>query len=375
VSRSITIVGASARAAAFSAARAGLDVYAADLFADLDLRFLCSASPVADYPGGLAAAVAGPQGGGWMYTGALENYPSLVDELAQIRRLWGNAGDTLRRVRRPRLVARALERSGLPCPAVAFDPATLDASRHWLIKAIRSAGGLHVARYVSHNNDGRKKGYYFQEFIEGSSCSAVFVAAGGRAVLLGVTRQLIGEAWTGCRGFQYCGSLGPLHLDNATIEGWCRLGTILAEEFELVGLFGVDAVVNAAGVWPVEINPRYTASVEVLERSLSIRAIDLHVAACDFARLPVSVPAPGGTPSGKAVVFARRPFVVPRSWECFVDASADGAWPAYADVPPPGSSIETGAPILTVLATGADEGDVLENLQRNAAVILAATER
>ena len=43
------------------------------------------------------------------------------------------------------------------------------------------------------------------------------------------------------------------------------MGAALADVFDLCGLFGVDGVVRGNRFWPVEINPRYTASMEVLE--------------------------------------------------------------------------------------------------------------
>ena len=44
-----------------------------------------------------------------------------------------------------------------------------------------------------------------------------------------------------------------------------QLGLDLARGCGLRGLFGVDFVLSEGVPWPVEINPRYTASVEVLE--------------------------------------------------------------------------------------------------------------
>ena len=44
----------------------------------------------------------------------------------------------------------------------------------------------------------------------------------------------------------------------------------------LRGLFGVDFVLRDGIPWPVEVNPRYTASVEVLEFAAGIRALTLH---------------------------------------------------------------------------------------------------
>ena len=99
MSESITIVGASARAAAQSALRAGLRPFAGDLFADADLAGACPTVQVPQYPDGLEGLLASAPAGGWMYTGALENHPDLVDRLAEMRPLWGNRGDVLRRVR------------------------------------------------------------------------------------------------------------------------------------------------------------------------------------------------------------------------------------------------------------------------------------
>src|SRR5206468_8888687 len=77
-SNSVLILGASARAAAFSARRAGLAPWCADLFADADLRRLCPVRriDVADYPAGLVTALADAPPGPVLYTGALENYPA-----------------------------------------------------------------------------------------------------------------------------------------------------------------------------------------------------------------------------------------------------------------------------------------------------------
>src|SRR5438067_508062 len=99
----VLIVGASTRAAAFSALRAGLRPWCADLFADVDLQHACPALRIAgsDYPHGLERMLALAPPGPWLYTGALENRPAFVERLAQLRPLWGNDQAVLRRVRRP----------------------------------------------------------------------------------------------------------------------------------------------------------------------------------------------------------------------------------------------------------------------------------
>ena len=83
---------------------------------------------------------------------------------------------------------------------------------------------------------------------------------------------------------RYAGSLGPLPLDPRRHASLTRIGEVLAREFDLRGLFGVDFIDDGAEPWPIEVNPRYTASIEVLERALSFSAVGWHVAACRVGR-------------------------------------------------------------------------------------------
>ena len=369
----LTIVGASARAAAHSARRAGFSPYAADLFADVDLRNFCPSVLVGDYPQGLERACAGPQPGGWMYTGALENYPELVDRLAALRTLWGNGAAVLRAVRDPRRVARAVAAERVSAPALAETPAGLPTDGSWLVKPYRSAGGanIHVwtADVASTESSDR---HYFQQRVDGLPCAAVYVAARGSAMLLGVTEQLVGVGWSGAPVFSYAGSIGPLALKPWQQKGFARLGGCLAKEFGLVGLFGVDAVVSAERIWILEVNPRYTASVEVLERTLELSAVGLHVAACRDGALPRVKAAPRSSPparAGKVIVYARRQMVVPEALALAVEPHLGATWPRYADVPPPGTEIRSGRPILTLLSSGPTTKHVVSDLRERAAQI------
>ncbi len=370
----LTIVGGSARAAAFSAVRAGFAVHAADRFADADLRRICPAVQVDDYPAGLADVLGGSHSGGWLYTGALENYPAMVDQLAGIRPLWGNASGVLRRVRHPQRVADALGGRGLRCPAVTLDARLLPRDGSWLCKSLRSSGGAQVSRFdqLAPIGGHREADNYFQQFVEGTACSAVYVAASRKAALLGVTRQLIGARWTGADGFCYCGSVGPLLLSGDMAENFVRIGNVLAHEFELTGLFGVDAIVNSQGVWPVEVNPRYTASVEILEWALGIRAMELHVAACQAAELPTPRAVVPRRQCGKAVLFATNRMKISADFDSPANQAETSPWPALADIPARGTVIEPGWPILTVFAEGSGEREVLDTLRRRAADVRSA---
>jgi predicted ATP-grasp superfamily ATP-dependent carboligase len=367
----LTIVGASARAASHSARRAGFSPCAADLFADVDLRGFCPSVLVSDYPQGLERACAGPQPGGWMYTGALENYPGLVDRLASIRALWGNGGAVLRAVRDPRRVADAVAADRASAPALAESSAGLPTDGSWLVKPYRSAGGANIRVWNADAppSDSPDRSY-FQQRVDGLVCSAVYVAARGSALLLGVTEQLVGVGWSGAPAFSYAGSIGPLALEAWQRKSFARLGERLAAAFGLVGLFGVDAVLTAEKLWILEVNPRYTASVEVLERALALGAVGLHVTACRDGALARADVARASTPAicaGKVIVYARRPVVVPEALALAIEPQLGATWPPYADVPAPGTEIRGGRPVLTLLSSGPTAKHVLSDLRERAA--------
>ena len=97
----ILIVGASGRAAAASAIRAGYEPHVIDLFADADTIRLCPTivCPSVDYPHGLIALANAAPPMPWMYTGGLENHPDVVMAISEHRELVGNDANVLREVR------------------------------------------------------------------------------------------------------------------------------------------------------------------------------------------------------------------------------------------------------------------------------------
>lgn len=352
----LLILGASARAAAFSARRAGFQPVCGDLFADADLQACCTAVAVTDYPDGLEQVASEAPPAAWMYTGGLENYPQLVERIARGRPLLGVGSAELQRVRDPRLVAAALQASGLPVPACQSTSSGLPADGSWLAKGRRSSGGGQVfawrgQRRFSSGGDA----WYFQRRIDGQPCAALFVAACGRAVLLGVTEQLL-LGQQADRPYSYAGSIGPLRLTPELTGRFECLGNVLAADFQLTGLFGVDAVFAAGEVWPVEINPRYPASAEIVERATGASTVALHVAACREAMLPSCTPAiiSDGW-HGKRILYSRCNAVVSeelaRQW---FELNLATPWPEAADVPAAGAKIGAGQPVMTLFAQAED---------------------
>ena len=379
--QSFIILGASTRAAAFSALRAGLQPTCADLFADLDLADRCDVSQIAgtEYPDGLELAALSAAPGPWAYVGALENHPELVERIARRRPLLGNGPKVLRRARDPFEIAAFLTRVGLPCPRVQRLGERPAPDERWLVKPCAGAGGRGVREYqvlqdvrqysVLRTQDSESDAcvsaphsHYLQQRIDGPSCAATFVADGKRAMLLGLTRQLVGEPELHAKPFHYCGSIGPLPIDGRMQENLAQLGHVLAAEFGLLGLFGVDGILADGEFWPVEINPRYTASVEVLELALGVATMTLHRDACTRGAIPAESAAIGrrlstekGNMLGKAILFSSESIEV-RDLSGYLRDPLDctSRWPVprIADVPRAGEQFAAGQPICTVFARG-----------------------
>jgi uncharacterized protein len=365
-SERLLLVGASVRAAAFSALRAGLSPWCVDLFADADLVAACPTQRLTTpYPDGFADLLAsGPQGP-WLYTGGLENHPHLVSRVARQRPLWGNGAAVLQACRDPVVVSRLLRGAGLPAPALCLPPQIPDPGRRWLVKPLRGAGGAGV--HFLEPGEPALAREIIQEYVEGDSYAALFVGAGSATTLLGLTRQLVGVDWLHAQPFHYCGSIGPLVLGPALNDQLNLLGRTLALGCGLVGLFGVDGVIRDGVFWPVEVNPRYTASVEVLEYATGVCALEWHRLACT-SRLPTDRAVPTATEVvGKAILFASADVVFP----------ADGPWmkelqtpfdpwrpPSHADIPDAGTTLRARQPILTVLARGNTSEGVSAALRR-----------
>lgn len=370
----LLILGASARAAAFSARQANIACSTADLFADSDLAAISPTLRITDYPNGFVEAAEESSATAFMYTGGLENEPDLVDRLAQVLPLWGNGGEVLRRVRNPFLMADALCEAGLPCPEVVDGKECPPRDGTWLRKSVRSCGGSGVTIFDA--NSPRGKDGFYQRRIEGWPCSALFVAGGGKTRMLGVTEQLIGPAWDAPQPFGYAGSIGPLLLEDSLHRQWERIGECLADRFSLLGIFGVDGIVGDGEILPVEVNPRYTSSAEILERAGAGSAVGLHVDTFPGNSWQERVPGcPTDKVAGKLTVFAKRAVRVgPPISSLVVRSAEDSDRPIFADIPYEGEPVAAGRPVLTVLADGKSRREVAERLRSRAKMVHRALE-
>jgi predicted ATP-grasp superfamily ATP-dependent carboligase len=374
----VGVVGASARAAVHSLARAGFSAWAVDQFADRDLTRVapCALCPQGSYPDTIPELAEQFPPGPVLYTGGLENHPHIIAKLASQRELWGNPPEVLTRVRDPFTLFPALAEAGFATPRFVPPGDPCPSEGRWLRKPLRSAGGFGIR--FAQPGETPSPHHYFQEFIAGTPMSAQFVSDPSATnnwestALNGVTMQLIGEPWLHAAPFAYCGNIGPIELPHQVQANVWWSGLQFAKPAKTRGLWGLDFILSEEAVYPVEMNPRYTAAVEVLELAWRCSFLRTH-AECftgSCALVKYKSWQRWDTPVGKAIYFAPHRITFPHAgpWDADLAGEFD-PWrvPQFADIPEPGSVIELGWPVLTFFTTGSTPEECRERLQSRAA--------
>ena len=384
----VILVGASVRSAAESAKRAGKRVIGIDLFGDTDTLAACdqhlcfrsvtqrtSATAIAinrlrDVPvlvvGGLGQKLSlpailrrraiGPMSGG--RTAVSIDSLERITKAACVRfprtQVWTESGDG----------------------HVGHWPEPPSARQRWLVKQSRSTAGFGVTWADSRQPTSPplppisahlppRSPHVRQLWIAGRSIGVTYLADGSRALLLGACRSRFTRR--GKCPFIYSGSVGPIRLVGRVVEQLRHLGDVCVDVLGLRGIFNVDLVIDRCNrLWVLEINPRWSASSEVLEPAWSQqlgplfrwhlgllqRTIAFDSSSCDRllreAHQPFQV--------WKRIVFARRPGSFDRHWldqtlrQGLRRTERQTEVPVrIADVPKHGTPIARSEPILTLL--------------------------
>ncbi len=371
----LIIIGASARAAAQSAIRAGYLPWCIDLFADRDLQVIAPVKrcPRGTWPGGILELIRDAPPGPVLFTGGMENHLDVVAAIVRHRPSLGSSPQGMATVRSPDYLSNIislgikaiyapppLEQQGIyftPQACKAYDRVPWHAPVTWtlrwlagmrfLIKPRNGAGGRGIRVWSPFRRVGTNE--FVQRFVRGVPVSGVFVAHNNAAMLVAISEQIIGDAAFGARPFAYVGNIGPLKLSTPAVSQLQFVGMTVAPHLE--GVFGVDAILvprpkdgspGVDAIYPIEINPRYVASIEIFERGTgdALLRIPVH-------RLNAGRPYIEGAASiqGKAIVYAKHRVLAPDDWSEFgIDT--------IADVPRRGEVIEAHHPVCTVFAQG-----------------------
>ncbi len=341
----ILIAAISGRALAQSARRGGYQVLVADFFGDQDT--LQAAKDHVRFPGALARGIeadalfdalnalgARHHPLGIVCGSGFEDRPQLLERIAKSWRLFGNGAAVVAKIKDPAALSAICLEAAIPVPDFCLEKPQRTAD--WLAKRRGGAGGSHI-RPAGQAIHGR---LYYQRKMPGVPISALFLADGANATVLGFSSQWHLPAAD--KPYRYGGAAQPATLPAHMAASLTAAVHRLSGTAALVGLNSADFIVDDERFWLLEINPRPGATLDIFEPAQG-SLFALHMAAC-AGRLP---PAPcyTGRVRAAAIVYA----------ESDIPSFPTLNWPHWtADRPQQGLAIKAGEPLCTVYACGAD---------------------
>jgi predicted ATP-grasp superfamily ATP-dependent carboligase len=360
------IAAVTGRSLAGSAARGGHRAVVLDCFADRDTCRLAAAchrvgrEDAIRFDGrallAAAAAAAPPRSSaGLVYGGGFEARTPLLARLARGRTLYGNPPEIVAAVKDPHRFFRLLDRLGVRHPAVRFERPHRAAG--WLVKEPGGAGGAHVRPA----DQGRAPaGAYFQRFEAGQCLSALFLADGARARVLGFSRQWTAPARK-ARPFLYGGAAGGVHLPARMASDLRSTIDLLVNATGLVGLNGLDFLQRGNEWLALEMNPRPTATLDLYDPDYPSGLFEWHLRAC----------------GGELPERAARPRAARAHGIVYLSGSArmsdELRFPRWCrDVPMPGTHLQPGDPVCTVHASAPDLHLAVALVRRRQAIMQQA---
>ena len=361
----VLIAAASGRALAASARRAGYAPLVTDFFGDEDTIAAAQAhvrirphNGRSMDPDELIAAFHA-LGATHDPSGAVcgTGFEDRTDVLARIAQHWtliGNSPATVERIKDPTFLAALCRRCGIPHPDTR--PDLPNDAAGWLAKRSGGAGGTHI-RIVAGERTA-PEAYYFQRRVSGDPVSALVLADGHSAMVLGFSAQWSSPAPE--QPFRYGGAVQPAPLTRATAGALTGAVQQLTSLISLVGLNSFDFLVDGREFHLLEINPRPGATLDIFEPRGGASMFAMHVEACRGI-LP-DTPPTYGRAAASAIVYADRD--IPRIPSL--------SWPGWVgDRPIAGSSISAQSPLCTVFASAATAALARKLVDRRARAILA----
>ena len=385
------------RAAAADAKRSGHSVIAVDRFGDRDLLSICERWIEYDESGQWMSELADipscpivPVGGFKWPTYQCEGDSQLANLHSHLVAYPNPA--TLDRLNSPQWLGEIASRCEITFPETRhqikgrtepiFQPTVYSTmeTNQWLRKPKIHAGGIGIS-FASENSSCSPQ-EFLQRRLSGKPIGANFIAwqndSESRVELLGVFRAITYRR-NRAQPFLYGGSMGPILLPPKLASTITRLAQAIATELNLLGLFNIDLLLgNKNELAMLEINPRYSASMELIPISTSL--INWHLACyqhrpnigaeinCD---VNIVRQCPSQTFACKRVVYAKSV----QQDVTFDSAKLAPSLPTITlcDLPRSSASIAPGEPVCTVLVTGAKTMAQATRLSVKESVRLQAT--
>ena len=348
----LILIGASVRALAFSCIRAGYQPWCIDLYADEDLTKNCPTTLITkSFPDEISDLIKTAPKVPILYTGGLENHSALLQLLSAERTVLGITGNTLTNLRNTPEFYNLLKSKQINTPTIITSTKDLNKETSYLRKPKYRSGGLGIKPFdPSKQTMVDDADFYYQEFIKGESRSAIFCFNESGFELLGASIQSSGTQSLHASDFLYSGNMGPVNPCASELKDLQTIGEIISSNYRPRGLLGMDYILNESRVYPLEINPRYTASMEVLELALGQNFITKHMQAFGFKTICENPARTETSVIGKAIYYAPHDVLIPEDAPWVSIEANPRLFSPFADIPRANSAIDKGSPVVTIFA-------------------------
>lgn len=350
----ILIIALSGRTLASAAWRAGYSVAVIDLYNDLDTRnFAVETWRVKEFENGFdndelirivdecSALIDGIVAG----TG-FESCPELIDTIIKGKTFYGNAAKIVTQIKDPILFFSLLDNLDIPHPEVSS--VIPETTNGWLRKKIGGHGGVHISQVIKDTSI--HPGYYFQQIARGRSASVLFLANGHEARVIGFN-QLFSAGLSG-NPYWYGGAVNDAEISVELKAEIAHKLNLVVKETGLIGLNGMDFIVDGNDYNVLEINPRPPATLDLHDANYGNSLFHLHLEACQGLAIDHIQPQSHEI-RAHAVIYAPDQYRVPTQLH----------FPEWCtDIPEAGSEFLPKTPVCMVHAKGTSVTDTERQL-------------
>ncbi len=275
----LLVIGINIRHIACSACRAGHEVHAVDGYCDLDLESCAGDMAFLSRDG-----LTGSDGQDRIDEQICEHIervrpdavvlgPGLEEASVKGVPVLNNSPEKAHRISDKLWQARWLEKNGFP--SIRTWTSTEELDFPVMVKPRRGAGGVGCRIAQSRSDLDWQEGLIAQEIVSGRPASVSVIGDGKDARALATNEQLIGEGWTGAKGFRYCGNITPLEpLPKSDIASMAER---IVARLGLLGSNGVDFLLTEDGPVVVEVNCRFQGSLDTVECATGVNLFQAHL--------------------------------------------------------------------------------------------------
>ena len=363
--KTLLIAGFSTRHVAASAHRSGYTVYAVDHFCDSDLCFYVKDAEIfldhTDLPFAIDFACKKWDIDGILVTSGAESIT--VDTIPVL----GSSAECAAKFCDKQQIQYFFEKYDIPSPKQ-IDPASIEPDKQYLLKPLEGAGGWRNRVIKSQNDIDEwvkefQAPFILQEYVSGIPASVCCVTTGKEARAIALNAQLMRD--DPLTPFGFCGSYTPFI--HSCSEQMIQLAEKIALATGCIGIIGIDFIVGD-GIWAIEVNPRFQATLETVERATGINLVQAHIDACNgiiSASIPLS-PTYQKT-CIRRILFANKHMTWPTSSEA---SSLGTDLIRFSDIPHPGTTFEPGNAVISMYGTGTDLATAEQDLHTSITTVL-----